>query len=90
MILKKAQESRKEKKFGKHRKATIPRKKLYKVDDMVSIKIDRVDKKSPFHPNLPLGRVLETKNNYVKVVTPFGRIKGFITPSRLSHVRQQM
>ena len=57
---------------------------------MVSIKIDRVDRKSPFHPNLPLVRVLETKNNYVKVVTPFGRIKGFITPSRLSHVRQQM
>ena len=60
-----------------------PRKKVYKVDDMVSIKIDRVDKKSPFHPNLLLGKVLEIENNYVKVVTPFGRIKGFIAPSRL-------
>ena len=61
-----------------------PRKKVYKVDDMVSIKIDRVDKKSPFHPNLLLGKVLEIENNnYVKVVKPFGRIKGFIAPSRL-------
>ena len=60
-----------------------PIKKVYKVDDMVSIKIDRVDKKSPFHPNLLLGKVLEIENNYVKVVTPFGRIKGFIAPSRL-------
>ena len=59
-----------------------PRKKVYKVDDMVSIKIDRVDKKSPFHPNLLLGKVLEIENNYVKVVTPFGCIKGFIAPSR--------
>ena len=58
MILKKAQESRKEKKFKKHRKLSYntkmlkqsevnPRKKLtvYKVDDMVSTKIDREDKK---------------------------------------------
>ena len=90
--LKKAQESRKDKKLKNHRKATIPkwseseinlRKKLYKVDDMVSIKIDGVDKKSSFHPNILLRKVLETENNYVKVVTPFGRIKGFITPSRL-------
>ena len=51
-----------------------PRKKVYKVDDMVSIKIDRVDNKFPFHPNLLLGKVLEIENNYVKVVTPFGRI----------------
>ena len=52
---------------------------------MVSFKIDRVDKKSPFAPNnyLLLGKVLEIENDYVKVVTPFGRIKGFIAPSRL-------
>ena len=53
-----------------------PRKKVYKIDDMVSFKIDRVDKKSSFHPNLLLGKVLEIENNYVKVVTPFGRIQG--------------
>ncbi|XP_022791289.1 uncharacterized protein LOC111330654 [Stylophora pistillata] len=61
-----------------------PRKKVYKVHDMVSIKIlDRVDKKSPFHPILLLGKVLEIENNYVKVVTPFSCIKGLIAPSRL-------
>ena len=36
-----------------------PRKKLYKADDMVSIKIDKVVNKSPFHPNLLLAKVLE-------------------------------
>ena len=51
-----------------------PIKKVYKVDDMVSIKIDRVDNKFPFHPNLLLGKMLEIENDYVKVVTPFGRI----------------
>ena len=60
-----------------------PRKRLYKVGEMVSIKIDRVDKKSPMHPNLLLGKVIEVQNNYVQVVTPFGRIKGLIAPSRL-------
>ena len=60
-----------------------PRKKVYKIfDDMAQLKL-RVDKKSPFHPNLLLGIVLEIENNYVKVVTLFGRIKGFIAPSRL-------
>ena len=60
------------------------RKNLYKVHDMVSIKIDRVDKKSPFHPNLLLGKVLE--NNLVKVVTPLGRIKGSLHLPDFSHV----
>ena len=52
-----------------------PRKKLtvYKVDDMVSI----------FLLNFLLGKVLEIEDNYMKVVTPFGHIKGFIAPSRL-------
>ena len=32
------------------------RKALYKIDDMVVIKIDRVDKTSPVHPNMLLGK----------------------------------
>ena len=36
-----------------------PKKKLYKADDMVSIKIDKVVNKSPFHPNRLLAKVLE-------------------------------
>ena len=54
---------------------------------MVSIKIDRVDKKSPFHSNLLLGKVLEIENNYVKVVTPFGHIKGSLHLPDFSHVQ---
>ena len=57
---------------------------MYKVDDMVLIKIDRVDKKSPFHPNLLLGKVLEIENNYVKVATPSLHLPDF------SNVQQQM
>ena len=57
---------------------------MYKVHDMVLIKIDRVDKKSPFHPNLLLGKVLEIENNYVKVATPSLHLPDF------SHVQQQM
>ena len=64
--------------------ARVFRNSKYKLDDMVSIKIDRVDKKSPFHPNLLLRKVLEIDKNYVKVVTPFsGIISVFIAPSRL-------
>ena len=56
----------------------------FKVDDMVAIKIDRVNKTSPIHPNMLLGKIMEIDNEYAKVVTPLGIIKGFIAPSRLN------
>ena len=60
------------------------KKAHFKVDDMVAIKIDRVDKTSPIHPNMLLGKIMEIDNEYAKVVTPLGIIKGFIAPSRLN------
>ena len=50
---------------------------------IVSIKIDPVDKTSPLHSNLLLGKVEEIVNTYACVVTKFGRINTLISPTRL-------
>ena len=50
---------------------------------MVSIKIDRVDKTSPFHSNLLLGKIEQIVNTYARVVTKFGRINTLISPTCL-------
>ena len=55
----------------------------FKVRDIVSIKIDRVDKTSPLHWNLLLGKVEEIVNTYARVVTKCGRINTLISPNRL-------
>ena len=62
------------------------RKALFKIDDMFAIKIDRVDKTSPVHPNMLLGKIMEIRpKDYAKIVTPQGiiNLKGFISFSRL-------
>ena len=41
----------------------------FKIDEFVSIKLDKVDKTSPLHPNVLLGRVTEVDKNYAKIVT---------------------
>ena len=58
----------------------------FKINDLVSIKIDKVDK-STLHPNLLMAKIVsvDSYSNYVQVVTPFGRIKGAIAPNRLNH-----
>ena len=50
---------------------------------MVAIKIDRVDKTSPVHPNILLGKIMEIRKDDAKIVTPQGIIEGFISFSRL-------
>ena len=42
---------------------------LFRVDEIVAIKIDKVDKTSPLHPNIFIGKILHIENNYTKVVT---------------------
>ena len=59
------------------------RNQKFKVGDFVSIKIDRVDKTSPLHSNLLLGKIEEVVNSYVRVVTKYGRINTLISPTRL-------
>ena len=55
----------------------------FKEGDTVSIKVDRVDKKNPLHPNMIFGKILNFSNKYAAVVTQFGQIKGTISASRL-------
>lgn len=56
----------------------------FKVGDVVSIKIDKVDKASLFHPNMLLGKIIEIENQYARVVTKFGQIQTLISPKRLN------
>ena len=58
----------------------------FKINDLVSIKIDKVDK-STLHPNLLMAKIVsvDSYSNYVQIVTPFGRIKGAIASNRLNH-----
>ena len=56
------------------------RKASFKIDDMVAIKIDRVKKTSPVHPNMLLGRIMEIRKDYAKIVTRQGSIKECDTP----------
>ena len=57
---------------------------LFRVDEIVAIKIDKVDKTSPLHPNVLIGKILHVENNYTKVVTSHGIISTFISTNRLS------
>ena len=57
---------------------------LFRVDEIVAIKIDKVDKTSPLHPNILIGKILHVENNYTEVVTSHGIISTFISTNRLS------
>ena len=50
------------------------KKSKFKVGDMVSIKINRVNKTTPLHPNLLLRKITAFENTYAKVVTQSGII----------------
>ena len=55
----------------------------FKVGEIVSVKIDKVDKTSPLHPNLLIGKILAKENTYIKLVTKFGVVTTLISPARL-------
>ena len=40
---------------------------LFRVDKIVAIKIDKVDKTSPLYPNVLIGKILHVENNYTKL-----------------------
>ena len=55
----------------------------FHVDEYVSIKIDPVDKFSPLHPNVLIGKITEAENDYtIKIVTKFGRLKTYISTNK--------
>ena len=47
----------------------------FHADEFVCIKIDRVDKTSPLHPNVSIAKIIEAEDDYAKIVTKFGRLK---------------
>ena len=53
---------------------------FFRVDEIVVIKIDKVEKTSSLHPNVLIGKILHVENNYTKVVTSLGIISIFIPP----------
>lgn len=56
----------------------------FKVADMVAVKIDKVDKTSPLHPNMLLGKITSIEESgFVQIVTQYGKINTLISPSRL-------
>lgn len=59
----------------------------FKVNNIVSIKIDKVDKSSALHPNLLIAKIvnIHDDSNYARVVTPFSLIKGWVATNRLNH-----
>ena len=59
------------------------KKHKFKISDMVAIKVYKVDKINPFHPNMLLGQIIEIEESgYVRIVTEYGKVNTLITPSR--------
>ena len=80
--------SEKQESYNKKIKESRNKVDRFKIDDFVCIKIDKVDKSSPLHPNVLLGKVTEVEDNYAKIVTKFGIISTYISTSRLSKCTQ--
>ena len=61
----------------------------FKVADMVAVKIDKVDKTSPLHPNMLLGKITSIEESgFVQIVTQYGKINtdcSFTIISLFSH-----
>lgn len=70
--------------YNKKMKKSRNKVEDFKIDEFVSIKIDKVDKTSPLHPNVLLGKVTEVDDNYAKIVTKFGIISTYVSTSRLN------
>ena len=82
--LSKNQDAYNQKMVQQSKKKAEQKSSQFKVGDVVSIKIDKVDKPSPFYPNMLLFKITELENHYARVVTRFGKIQTLISPTRLN------
>ena len=58
---------------------------IFKISDMVAVKIDKVDKTNPLHPNMLLGKIISVEDTgCVQIVTEYGKINTLISTSRLT------
>ena len=69
--------------YNKKMKLSRNKQRSFKVEDYVTIKIDKVDKATPLHSNVILGKII-MENDYAKVVTMFGVISTYISTNRLN------
>lgn len=74
-------------KYNKKMKEARPSKEKFEVNDYVSLKISKVDK-TPLHPNVLLGQIIELEKDYARIVTKFGVISTYISQSRLTKTRK--
>ena len=49
------------------------------------LKINKMEKETPFHPNVLLAQIVELEGDCAKVITKFG----FITTNRLSKIQKK-
>ena len=67
------------------KKRQLRKKPKFKVSDMVAVKIDKVDKTTPFHPNMLLGKIIEIEDTgCVKIVTQYGIVNTLISESNVT------
>ena len=70
--------------YNKKMKLSRNKQRSFKVEDYVTIKIDKVDNTTPLHPSVILGKLINMENDYAKVVTMFGIISTYISTNRLN------
>ena len=70
--------------YNKKMKLSRNKQRSFKVEDYVTIKIDKVDKTTLLHPNVILGKIINMENDYAKVVTTYGIISTYISTNRLN------
>ena len=78
----KSQTNEKQNKYNEKRKAARLSVKKFEINDYVCVKINKVDKCNPLHPNVLFGKITEIEKTYVRLATKFGLITTLISPSR--------
>ena len=58
------------------------KKKKFKLQDYIALKIKRTEMETRLHPNVLLAKIVELGGGFVKIITKFG----FITTNRLSKI----
>ena len=61
------------------------KKKQIELQDYVVLKINKMEKETPLHPNVLLAQFEELEGDCAKIITKFG----FITSSRLSKIEKK-
>ena len=61
------------------------KKKKFKLQDYVALKINKMEKETPLHPNVLLAQIEELEGDCAKIITKFG----FITTSRLRKIEKK-